>query len=238
MKLKDKLHSFSNPDMLKGPIWGSLVSFAIPVFFSLLFQSLYNMVDSLIVGHALGEAAYAAVGSGGVVCDLLIVFATGMGLGMSMVIARRYGANDSDGIKKASVACLVIGVGLSLIATIFGLIFLEKILHLLNTPQEIYADAYNYARIIVINIFACFLYNMFCGMLKALGNSFTPLLYLMFSSLLNIALDSFVCSGTPPRCGWRCGSYSDFSGHLRTADWVLYCKKSSDSYSREKAFSF
>ena len=189
INLKDRFLDFSTPDMLHGPIWGSMVSFAIPVFLSMLFQSLYSMTDSFIVGHALGENAYAAVGAGATVCELFIVFATGVGLGMSMIIARYFGANDPDRMKQSSVACIVIGLFFSIIGTIIGLFFLEHVLVLLNTPDEIFADAYAYSKIILINIFACFFYNMFCGMLKALGNSFIPLLYLIFSSLLNIVLD-------------------------------------------------
>ena len=186
---KDRFTAFSNPDMLHGPIWGSMVSFAIPVFLSMLFQSLYSMVDSLIVGHALGENAYAAVGAGATLCELFIVFATGVGLGMSMVIARHFGANDSDKMKKSTVACMVIGFFFSVLGTCIGLFFLEDVLLLLNTPTEIFSDACTYSKIILVNIFACFFYNIFCGMLKALGNSFIPLLYLLFSSLFNIALD-------------------------------------------------
>ena len=189
ISIKDRFTAFSNPDMLHGPIWSSMVSFAIPLFFSMLFQSLYSMVDSLIVGHALGENAYAAVGAGATVCELFIVFATGVGLGMSMVIAKYFGAGDTDQMKKSSTACVLIGLIFSVAGTCIGLFFLEDILVLLNTPAEIFADAGSYAKIILLTIFGCFFYNMFCGMLKALGNSFIPLLYLIFSSLLNIVLD-------------------------------------------------
>lgn len=186
---KKKLTSFFTPDMLQGPIFQSLIAFAIPVFFSMLFQNLYNTVDSFVVGHTLGEEALAAVGAGGVILELLISFATGAGLGMSMLIAQRYGAGDHDGIKRTSAACLVIGLLITLVTTALGLVFMDDLLQLLNTPEEIFTEAYGYIRIIIANIFACFLYNMFCGMLKALGNSFVPLLYLIFSSLLNIGLD-------------------------------------------------
>lgn len=189
LNLREGFLAFSNPNMLHGPIWSSMVLFAIPIFLSSLFQSLYSMVDSLIVGHALGENAYAAVGAGATVCELFIVFATGVGIGMSMVIARYFGAADTDNMKKSSTACVAIGVIFSVLGTCFGLFFLKDILILLNTPAEIFEDAYRYAFIIILNIFACFFYNMFCGMLKALGNSFIPLLYLIFSSVLNIILD-------------------------------------------------
>lgn len=186
---KDIFYALSNPDMIHGPIFKSMIYFSIPILLSTLFQSLYSMADSLIIGHALGETAYAAVGAGATVCELLIVFATGVGLGMSMVIARYFGAGDTNGIKKSSAACLIIGLLLSFLITVLGLFFLKDLLHLLNTPEEIFDGAYAYSRIIMINTFATFLYNMFCGMLKALGNSFIPLLYLIFSSFLNVGLD-------------------------------------------------
>ena len=187
--LRERFIAFSNPDMLHGPIFKSLVAFAIPVFLSMLFQNLYNTVDSLIVGHALGEVSLAAVGAGGVVLELLIGFATGAGMGMSMVIAQHYGAGDTEGIKKTSAACIVIGLALTLLTSVLGLAFARDLLRLLNTPEEIFEETYGYIRILVIFIFTTYLYNLFCGMLKALGNSLVPLLYLIFSSLLNIVLD-------------------------------------------------
>lgn len=175
--------------MLHGPIFKSLIIFAIPVFISMLLQNLYNTVDSMIVGHLLGESALAAVGIGGVITELLIGFANGAGMGMSMILAQNYGANDMEGIKKSSAASLVIGLILSLLTMLFGLIFLEDILVLLNTPPELMTDTYHYARTIITGILTCYLYNLFCALLKALGNSFIPLLYLLFSSALNVVLD-------------------------------------------------
>ena len=193
-RLHGRMQSFFAPDMLNGPIFGSLVAFAVPVFLSMLFQNLYNVADSIIVGRALGEAALAAVGSGGTILELLTGFATGAGLGMSMSIAQRYGAGDADGIRRTSAACLVIGTALTLLLTVLGLFFLEDLMRLLNTPEEIFEDAYGYIRIIIANLYGCFFYNMFCGMLKALGNSFVPLLYLIFSAALNIVLDVLFAS--------------------------------------------
>lgn len=181
--------AFSNPDMLHGPIFQSLVAFSIPIFLSMLFQNLYNTVDSFIVSRVLGETALAAVGAGGVILELLIGFANGAGMGMSFGIAKQYGAGNEEGVKKAAAASLVVGVLITLAITLVGLIFLENILHLLNTPKDIIDTAATYVRIIIANIFSCFFYNLFCGMLKAIGNSFIPLLYLIFASILNIVLD-------------------------------------------------
>ena len=189
MRLRERYRSFLDVDMLHGPIFKSLVIFAIPVLLSGLFQNLYNSVDSLVVGRVLGEASLAAVGSGGTILELLIGFANGVGMGMSLVVAQKYGAGDTEGIKKTSAACIVIGLTMTLLTSVLGLFFLKDLLLLLNTPAEILDEAYAYTRIIVANIYATFLYNMFCGLLKALGNSFIPLLFLIFSSLLNIVLD-------------------------------------------------
>lgn len=192
---KDKFAAFSTPDMLHGPIFQSLIIFAIPVFFSTLLQNLYNTVDALIVGHVLGETALAAVGAGGVLVELLVGFANGAGLGMSMVLAQRYGAEDEEGMKRASAASLAIGLVLSLTVSCFGLLFLRQILIALNTPDEILAETYNYTRVIIANILACFLYNLFCNMLKALGNSLIPLLYLLLSTFMNVVLDLVFVAG-------------------------------------------
>lgn len=189
MQLRERYRSFLDVDMLHGPIFKSLVIFAIPVLLSSLFQNLYNSVDSLVVGRVLGEASLAAVGSGGTILQLLIGFANGVGMGMSLVVAQKYGAGDTEGIKKTSAACIVIGLTMTLLTSLLGLFFLKDLLLLLNTPEEIMEETYTYTRIIIINIYATFLYNMFCVLLKALGNSFIPLLYLIFSSVLNIVLD-------------------------------------------------
>ena len=188
-RIKEYFRSFSSPDMLHGPILKSLIIFAVPIFLSLLLQNLYNTVDSMIVGHLLGDSALAAVGIGGVITELLIGFATGAGMGMSMILAQRYGADDTEGIKRSAAASIIIGAVLSLLTTLIGLFFLKDILILLNTPEELLTDTYNYAHVIIMGIIACYFYNLFCGMLKALGNSFTPLLYLLFSSILNAGLD-------------------------------------------------
>ena len=183
--------ALSSPDILHGKIFKSLIIFAIPIFISMLLQDLYNTVDAMIVGHLLGEAALAAVGIGGVITELLIGFANGAGLGMSIILAQKYGANDEEGVKKSCAASLVIGLVLSIATSVIGLIFLEDILVLLNTPEELMQDTYGYTRTIIIGILMCYMYNLFCALLKALGNSFVPLLYLLFSSVLNVVLDIF-----------------------------------------------
>lgn len=106
--------------MLHGPIFKSLIDFAVPVFISMLLQSLYSTVDSMIVGACWEKNALAAVGIGGIISDLLIGFVNGAGMGMALILTRRYGANDTEGIKRSVAASLVIGLILYVLTSLAG----------------------------------------------------------------------------------------------------------------------
>ena len=173
------------------PIFQSLLFFAIPLFFSNVFQQLYNTVDTMIVGHALGDLSLAAIGSCAAIYDLLIGFALGIGNGLAIVTARSYGANDTELLKKSVAASIVIGLLTSLVLTVGAEVILMPLLKMLDTPPEIIAEAFSYISVITRFTLVMFAYNLCAGLLRAIGNSFMPLVFLVLSSCLNIGLDLF-----------------------------------------------
>ena len=178
-----------NVDLMHGPIFKSLVVFMLPIFVSNLFQQLYNTVDTMIVGNVLGDTALAAIGSCGSIYELLVGFGLGIGNGLAIVAARSYGAQDHDLLKKTVAGSLVIGLIASLCITLAGAVGLRPLLVLLDTPAEILEDAYRYIIVIDYGVLVMFAYNLCAGLLRAIGNSFMPLVFLLLSSGLNILLD-------------------------------------------------
>lgn len=176
-------------DLLKGNILKSLLIFAIPLFISNLFQQLYNTADTMIVGHFLGDTSLAAIGACSAVYELLVGFALGIGNGMSMVAARSFGAGDERLLKRAVAGSLVIGAVVTVIVMVIAGIFLYPLLELLHTPQEIIEESYSYIFVVVICVGVMFAYNLLAGLLRAIGNSVMPLVFLVVSSVVNIGLD-------------------------------------------------
>lgn len=179
----------SHIDLLNGPIFKSLVLFALPLLVSNIFQQLYNTVDTMIVGHYLGDASLAAIGSCTSVYDLLVGFALGIGNGLSIVTARSFGSQDEDLLKKSVASSIIIGIIVSISITVIGSFVLYPLLEMLNTPVEIINEAFSYISVITVFIIVMFAYNLCAGLMRAIGNSIMPLVFLVVSSLLNIILD-------------------------------------------------
>ena len=184
-----------NVDLMHGPIFRSLVLFMLPILISNLFQQLYNTVDTMIVGNVLGDTALAAIGSCGAIYELLVGFGLGIGNGLAIVAARAYGAQDEDLLKRTVAGSLVIGLCASFVITTAGFFGLRPLLHLLDTPAEILEDAYRYIIVIDLGVLVMFLYNLCAGLLRAIGNSVMPLVFLLISSGLNVALDLWFIAG-------------------------------------------
>lgn len=185
-----KKHFFqSDVDLIHGPIFQSLMIFALPLLVSNIFQQLYNTVDTMVVGNYLGDVSLAAIGTCTSIYDLLVGFALGIGNGLAIVTARSFGSQDKELLKKSVASSLVIGVMVSLALTIIGMTFLYPLLEILNTPLDIIQEAYSYISVIVLFIFVMFAYNLCAGLLRAIGNSVMPLVFLIVSSLLNVVLD-------------------------------------------------
>jgi len=176
-------------NLLSGNIIKSLLVFAVPIFLSNIFQQLYNTADIVIVGYYLGEASLAAIGSCAVIFELLIGFAIGVGSGFGIVVARSYGAGDQDLLKRTVAGAVVIGIALTFFISIAASLFMMPILKLINIPPYIIDAAYSYISILIAFAIVLFTYNFCAGLLRAIGNSTMPLLFLVISSVLNIMLD-------------------------------------------------
>jgi len=176
-------------NLLNGNIVKSLLVFAIPMFLSNIFQQLYNTADVVIVGYYLGETSLAAIGACAVIFELLVGFAMGVGGGFGIVVARSYGAGDQDLLKRTVAGAVVIGFSLTLFISVTASLFMIPILKLINIPEYLIEEAYSYISILIIFAIVLFSYNLCAGLLRAIGNSTMPLVFLVISSLLNIGLD-------------------------------------------------
>lgn len=179
----------SSVDLLHGSILKSLLLFALPLLISNAFQQLYNAMDTMIVGRFLGEESLAAIGASAAVYELLVGFALGVGNGLSIVAARSYGSQDTRLLKKSVAGSLVIGVGMTVVLMIASQLFLYPLLKLLGTPASILEESYSYIGWITRYIGVMFAYNLLSGLLRAIGNSVMPLVFLVISSVLNVFLD-------------------------------------------------
>ena len=176
-------------DMTTGSPVKLILYFSIPLLIGNIFQQFYSMVDTIIVGRFLGVDALAAVGSTGSLSFLIIGFVLGLTSGFSVLVSQRFGANDEEGIKKATGSAIILSFIFIVIITIVSLILAKPLLTLMKTPSNIINDAYSYIIVIFCGIFATFLYNVMASLLRALGDSKTPLYFLIVSSILNIILD-------------------------------------------------
>lgn len=176
-------------NLLKGSILKAMISFAFPFLLSSIFQQLYNTVDTIIVGYCLGDVSLAAIGASASIYNLLIGFALGIGSGMSIVTGRSYGARDEKLLKRSIAATLVIGAGVTFVLVILSRFMLMPLLRMLETPVEIIDEAYTYIETITLYTGVMLAFNICAGILKSIGNSIMPLIFLAISALLNIGLD-------------------------------------------------
>jgi len=176
-------------DMTDGKPLKLILGFSIPLLLGFLFQQLYNLVDTLIVGRFLGVDSLAAVGSTSPVNFLVIGFCLGVCTGFSIPVSHKFGAGDYAGMRKYVANCGWLAVVFAVILTTATVIFCRRILVAMKTPEDILEGAYSYIVVIFIGIPATFLYNTLSGIIRALGDSKTPVLFLVLSSVLNVALD-------------------------------------------------
>lgn len=181
--------------MTEGVIWKKILFFALPIFFGNLFQQLYNTADSLIVGNFLGSEALAAVSSSGNLIFLLVGFFNGIAVGAGVVIARYYGARNSEQVQLAVHTTVAFGLAASLLMTAVGVILAPQILIWMGTPAEVLGLSAVYFRIYFAGSLGFIMYNIFVGILQAAGDSRHPLVYLVISSLINIVLDLVFVAG-------------------------------------------
>lgn len=172
-----------------------IMEFAIPICIGNIFQLLYSLVDTRIVGSTLGNDALAAVGATSTLNSLIIGFLIGLTNGFAIWVARDFGANDEKGMRKKVAGTLLLGIIISVILTMLSVAFLPQILHMINMPELLMADGMGYIRIILLGMTAAMLYNVCASILRALGDTFTPLCFLIFSTIMNIGLDYFFILG-------------------------------------------
>lgn len=178
-------------DLTKGKPSTLILTFALPIFLGNLLQLTYSLVDTRIVGSCLGEDALAAVGATTTLSNLIVGFLMGLCNGFAIITAQRFGAKDEKGLKKTFAASITLGIGVAVILTIAGLLFLNPILRFLNVPEELMGIAYQYIFVIIAGLLASLFYNTFAATLRAIGDTVTPLIILAISVVLNIAGDLF-----------------------------------------------
>ena len=179
-------------DLTEGKPMKLVLSFAAPLLLGMLFQQFYSFVDTAIVGRYLGAAKLAAVGATGSVNFLVIGLCLGFCSGFAIPIAQAFGAKDEHEVRRSVWHAAVLSAGLSLLFGLAATLLCKPLLRLMNTPEEILESSAAYIRIIFAAIPCCVLYNMASGILRALGDSRTPVVFLVFASLVNIILDLFL----------------------------------------------
>lgn len=175
--------------MTSGSIGKRMMFFALPLLLGNLFQQLYNTVDSLIVGNFLGSSALAAVSSSGSLIFMLIGFLSGISAGAGVVISQYFGAEDVPNIQRAVHTTVAFGIAAGLLMTIVGILLSPQILAWMGTPESVTPESISYLQIYFSGSLGFVLYNVFVGILQAVGDSRPPLYYLMASSVINLVLD-------------------------------------------------
>ena len=176
-------------DMTEGTIWKHLLHFALPMMVGLLFQQLYNTVDTIIVGQFVGKEALAAVGSTASIINTLVGFAVGLSSGGTVVISQRYGAHDYRALGKAVHTSISLTFIVSVVLSVIGVLIVNPLLRMMSTPADVYDEAYTYLFIYFAGMLGLLMYNMGSGILRAVGDSTRPLYFLVFSAIVNTVLD-------------------------------------------------
>ncbi|MBQ6631370.1 MAG: MATE family efflux transporter [Romboutsia sp.] len=176
-------------DMTTGNPVKLILLFSIPLLIGNIFQQLYSVVDTIVVGRFLGVQSLAAIGSTSSMSFLILGSATGLCSGFSVLISQKFGANDSEGLKEAVASSIILSIIMAIIITIISVSTTKPLLNLINTPSDIVNDSYSYIVVIFSGTAASIFYNMISSILRALGDSKTPLYFLIACSVLNIILD-------------------------------------------------
>lgn len=192
-------------DMTNGSPSRHILGFAVPMLFGMLFQQFYNLVDTIIVGKTLGVEALAGVGATGSINFMIIGFCMGVCNGFVIPVAQCFGAKKPADLRKYVFNGYICSIVFAIVLTLASVIFCRKILIIMNTPADIIDHAYNYIVVIFIGIPTVFLYNMVSGVIRSLGDSKTPVVFLVLSSIINVVLDFFlilVCKMGVAGAGW------------------------------------
>ena len=175
--------------LTEGTPWKQILLFSIPIFWGNIFQLLYSLVDTKIVGSTLGTEALAAVGSVSTLHTLMTGFLNGLTLGFSLITAMCFGADNMKRLKKSFAMTIGLGVLTTTVLVVALMFVLQPLLHLLNVPEEQFAMSYAYISVLIVGLFVTVLYNLCANTLRAIGDSLTPLLFLILATVSNIGLD-------------------------------------------------
>lgn len=182
-------------DLTEGSIYKKLLLFALPILVGQIFQQLYNTIDSLIVGHFLGDRALAAVSSSGSLIFMMVGFFQGVAMGAGVIIAKEFGAKNYKSMNLALHTDVAFGLAAGVVLTIVGVTFTPTILIWMNTPADVLPQSTEYFRIYFCGAVFSIMYNIFVGILQAVGDSRHPLVYLIISSITNVVLDMLFVGG-------------------------------------------
>ncbi len=176
-------------DLTEGKPMKLILGFMLPLLFGMLFQQFYNMVDTIVVGQYLGINALAGVGSTGSINFLVLGFVIGICAGFAIPVAQKFGSRNFEELRRYVGNTIWISAVFALILTVLTCVFCADILRLMKTPDDVFMEAYNYIWVIFLGIPITFVYNILSGFIRSLGDSKTPVIFLVISSLLNVALD-------------------------------------------------
>lgn len=182
-------------NLTEGTIWKKILFFALPIFLGQVFQQLYNTFDSLIVGKFLGDEALAAVSSSGSLIFMMVGFFSGVAMGAGVIIAKEYGAKNYKAMRLAIHTDVAFGLTAGILLTVLGVCFTPTILKWMHTPADVLPQSIQYFRFYFCGAVFTVMYNIFVGILQAVGDSRHPLYYLIFSSLVNVTLDLILVGG-------------------------------------------
>ncbi len=206
--------------LLEGKPIFCILLFAIPIFFGNLFQIMYSLIDTKIVGSILGEEALAAVGSVSVLYNLLVGFFNGLTMGFSVIVARHFGSGDEKRLKESVAATISLGFLTAAVIVAAVMPALPKILSFLNVPQGQAGMAHDYIEILILGMFVTIAYNICANCLRAIGDSLTPLIFLVVASVSNVVLDYvFILGG---KMGVRGAAYATVLAQLLATVLCLF----------------
>lgn len=182
-------------DMTSGKPIKLIWNFTIPLLIGNVFQQLYNMADTFIVGRTIGVHALASVGSTGSIIFLILGFANGLTAGLAIPLAQRYGAKDYLGVKRSFYVSILISAVVAILLTILSMVFCRQILEVMQTPAEIIDGAYDYLMVIFAGIFSSMAFNLLSNIFRSIGDAKTPLYFLVIACIMNIILDIVFIAG-------------------------------------------
>ena len=182
-------------DLTKGPVFQTMCAFALPMILGNLLQQGYNLVDTWVVGRFVGPGALAAVGASGPILNLLLVLFMGISVGASIMVSQYYGAGERDNLSETVGTTITATLVSSIFIMVLGPLITRPVMALLDTPADIYEMSCTYLVILFAGIIGCAYYNIISGILRGLGDSIMPLIFLIVACVLNIILDIWFVAG-------------------------------------------